>query len=407
MQVRIKIFAILAVFSVVLFNFSCSRKSSMTAVIVTGQNSHNWQRSSVALKSVLEKSGMFNAEITVSPEAGEDMSGFIIDFSPYDVVILNYMGDEWPVETQNNFVDYVQSGGGVVVYHTAGNSFGEWPEYNEIIGLGGWNGRDESSGPYVYISDGEVIRDSSPGSAGSHGRKHEYTVESYKPSHPVMKGLPERWLHAEDELYSKLRGPAINMEILAYAHADERFGGSGRDEPVLMTITYGKGRIFHTVMGHFGDDSLFSPAMECAGFITTFQRGAEWAASGKVNQKLPAAFPSDKESLQWSFFEDIYSDITPVVKRMQEYETGRSNDCFNILNELIVQNIDDQDRLEEYHVLIRQLLKSPKSSVECKKVLLKDFSWMADDSYFDIYEELEQKPELYDEVQYALAVTGK
>src|SRR5579883_3152293 len=33
-------------------------------------------------------------------------------------------------------------------------------------------------------------------------------------------------------------------------------------------------------------------AMSCTGFITTFQRGAEWAATGQVTQSIPASFPS-------------------------------------------------------------------------------------------------------------------
>jgi hypothetical protein len=33
----------------------------------------------------------------------------------------------------------------------------------------------------------------------------------------------------------------------------------------------------------------------CVGFITTLQRGAEWAASGKVTQKIPSDFPDVDE----------------------------------------------------------------------------------------------------------------
>ena len=127
---KIKIFAILAILTIAVSNYSCSPKPGLDALIVTGQNNHNWQRSSVYLKDILEKSGIFTAEITISPPAGEDMSGFIIDFTPFDVVVLDYTGDDWPPETRDNFVSYVENGGGVVVYHASSNAFPDWPEYN-------------------------------------------------------------------------------------------------------------------------------------------------------------------------------------------------------------------------------------------------------------------------------------
>jgi len=401
---KIKIITVLVIFSLAMVNFSCSQKSRLKALIVTGQNNHNWERSSIALKSILEKSGLFTATMSISPKKGEDMSKYIIDFKPYDVVILDYNGDAWPVETRNNFVTYVQNGGGVVVYHAADNAFANWPEFNEIIGIG-WRS-NEKAGPYVYIKDGEVIRDNSPGRGGSHGSQHEFLVQAYKPDHPILKGLPEKWLQAKDELYSELRGPAKNLEVLAYTHADTAFRGTGKNEPVLMTITYGKGRVFHTILGHTWKDRLFFPPVESAGFVTTLQRGAEWAATGKVTQKVPATFPTETQSLQWEFFEDIYSDISPIVKRMKDYEIGKSNDCFNILKKLMAENIDNQEKLNDYHQIIRQLLKSRKSTIECKKILCKEFSWIADDSYREIYGKLKQNPELADEAQYALDIMG-
>ena len=54
----------------------------------------------------------------------------------------------------------------------------------------------------------------------------------------------------------------------------------------MMTITYGKGRIFHTALGH----AIIS--QRCVGFITTLQRGAEWAVTGDVTQKVPNDFPT-------------------------------------------------------------------------------------------------------------------
>ena len=105
-----------------------------------------------------------------------------------------------------------------------------------------------------------------------------------------MKNLPQLWMHGKDECYSTLRGPAENLTILATAADTENLKNAGRNEPMLMTINYEKGRVFHTTLGHD------TPALECVGFIITFQRGAEWAATGKVTQPIPEDFPTAQKA---------------------------------------------------------------------------------------------------------------
>ena len=162
--------------------------------------------------------------------------------------------------------------------------------------MGGWDGRNETSGPYVYLNgDGKTVRDTAKGSGGNHGPQHAFSVVVRDQEHPVTKGMPKEWMHAKDELYDKLRGPAANMQILATAYADPNQGGTGRHEPMIFTVTYGKGRVFHTPMGHA------EYSQECVGFIATLQRGAEWAATGKVTQELPQDFPNAKEDSQRPF----------------------------------------------------------------------------------------------------------
>jgi hypothetical protein len=186
----------------------------------------------------------------------------------------------------------VSKGGGVVIVHAADNAFPKWKAYSEMIGVGGWRGRDEKSGPMFYIEDGEVRRDDSPGPGGYHGPRKPFKVDMIG-KHPITDGLPRTWMHASDELYAKLRGPGDNMNIIGAAYSEPSNKGTGRNEPILMVLTYGKGRIFHTTLGHDVE------ALNCVGFATTYQRGTEWAATGKVTQKVPANFPTaDKVSVR-------------------------------------------------------------------------------------------------------------
>ncbi len=257
----------------------------MKALIVDGQNNHNWRETTPHLKKLLEETGLFTVEVATTPGKGRDMSGFKPDFAAYDVVVCNYTGDEWPEETNQAFQQYVVGGGGLVIFHAADNAFPKWKAYNEMIAVGGWSGRNEKDGPYLYWKDGKIVRDMTPGRGGTHGPQHPFQIVVRVDDHPITKGLPEAFMHSADELYSRLRGPAKNVTVLATAFAAKEKRGTGNHEPILMTIAYGKGRVFHTVLGHAGKQC------RSVAFIVTYQRGAEWAATGKVTQKVPDDFP--------------------------------------------------------------------------------------------------------------------
>ena len=264
------------------------------ALIVDGQNSHNWKETTPILKKLLEETNLFAVDVATTPPQGQDMSGFKPNFTAYQIVVMNYnTGDDWPAKTKEALEKYVADGGGLVIFHAANNAFPQWKEYNEMTGLGGWGNRNEKDGPYAYYKDDMLVRDTTPGGAGHHGPLHPFQLIVRKKDHPVTKDLPEKFMHSADELYSRLRGPARNMTILATAFANPAKAGTGRDEPMLMVLDYGKGRVFHTVFGHAGEQ------LRSVAFIVTLQRGAEWAATGKVTQKVPVDFPGpDKPSVR-------------------------------------------------------------------------------------------------------------
>lgn len=273
--------------------FQLEAADKLKALLIDGQNNHAWQQTSPLLKSILESSGRFTVDVSTAPggkSTDDAWKAWNPKFSDYAVVVSNYNGELWPDSVRLAFVEYVRGGGGFVAVHAADNSFPEWKEYNEMIGLGGWGGRNEKSGPYVRFKDGKFTRDMTPGSGGNHGRQHEFVVETRQPEHPIVKGLPLKWKHTQDELYSKLRGPAQDLEVLATAFDAPETGGTGENEPILMVVPYGKGRVFHTTMGH-GVEALGG-----LGFQVTLQRGTEWAATGKVTLPAPTAadLPADK-----------------------------------------------------------------------------------------------------------------
>lgn len=260
----------------------------LKVLLVDGQNNHDWKKTTPLIKATLEGSGRFVVTVATTPAKSEDMSKFFPTFSDFDVVVSNYNGEPWGEKAASTFTTFVQSGGGFVSVHAADNSFPNWADYNRMIGVGGWGGRNEKSGPYVRWRDGKFTRDTQPGRGGSHGKRHPFEVVVRDKEHPITAGLPGSWMQAEDELYAELRGPADGMQVLATAFSSKDTGGTGEHEPILMAIPFGKGRVFHTTLGHD------ATAMSGMAFQVTLQRGTEWAATGKVT--LPAVSAAELTS---------------------------------------------------------------------------------------------------------------
>ncbi|NLX99578.1 MAG: ThuA domain-containing protein [Rhodopirellula sp.] len=267
-------------------------------LIVDGMNNHDWPRATGILREILEGSGRFTVEVSSSPPADAPKSKWDQwrpDFAKYDVVLSNFNGGHkpdglhWPRAVEKALEDYVGGGGGLVIYHSANNSFPNWKAYNEMIGLG-W--RDKNFGPSLIVSKDEKVVEIPKGEGRNpgHAPEHDFQVTVLNPNHPITKGLPKTWMHPHEQLTHGQHGPAKNLTVLTYAYSKD----SGDNEVMDWAVPYDKGRIYVTMLGHLwknGPDS----AMRCVGFQTMLIRGCEWAATGKVTYPVPKDFPTARE----------------------------------------------------------------------------------------------------------------
>lgn len=276
--------------------FAGAGEKKIHVVIIDGQNNHDWRSTTPLMKKVLEESGRFTVEVSSNLKSPSDKPGsvptvpFPPDLDKYDVVLSNYNGAPWPKDFNDALDGNLKSGTiGLVIVHAANNSFeGKWPEYDRMIGMG-WRGNGYGDRLTLNAQGKEIRVPKGKGPGAGHGSQHPFVVTIRDSSHPVTKGMPLEWLHARDELYQGMRGPIENVTLLATAFADPSKGGkrsSGEHEPMIWTVKYGKGRVFHTPMGHDLN------GMRCLGFVATLQRGTEWAATGTVTIPIPENFPT-------------------------------------------------------------------------------------------------------------------
>lgn len=280
---------------------SLFKKGAIRVLILSGQNNHDWRSTTPFLNKMLLNTGRFDVRVNEEPAGMTSET-----LAAYDVVVLDYNGPRWGQTAENALAEFVRSGKGLVGVHGANWAFGglvvlgdrhlptgiiepPWLEYQAMIG-GVWSDQDPASG---------------------HAPRHKFRVKIVNPNDSIANGLPGT-IEANDELYHNIHMTA-GVHVLATAYDDpknkpkppprnkmpsgndrEASGASsavkwphldanptGKNEPILWTLNYGRGRTFYTTLGHDVE------AMEMPGFSTTFVRGVEWAATGTVKKPAP------------------------------------------------------------------------------------------------------------------------
>ena len=346
---------------------AAQQSSSLRALILTGKNDHDWVPTTPILKQILVNSGRFEVRINEEPSGitSRTLAGF-------DVLILHYNGPRWGVETEKAVTEFVRSGKGMVAIHGVSYAFGgqiirgpghaltgvteqPWSEYSEMLGAT-WTEENLKRG---------------------HGKRHIFPVRFTDWDHPIAKGLGET-LIANDELYHNMT-ILPNAKVIGVAWDDPDLGGTGRDEPVLWTVNYGSGRVFHTTMGHDGS------AMNEPGFMSVLARGAEWAATGKVTVPPQTGSPKfskdavrvqvvtgghDHENSFYSLFEG-YNDL---VVNVNPHPNAYNHDLRKSKDVLVLYDLIN-DVPEAQKTNLRNFLESGKGLVVLHHAVADFNSW--------------------------------
>lgn len=215
-------------------------KKPIQVLLITGVDhpSHDWTKTTPAIRELLEKDAQFSVRVIKDPNLLVSAELFDVD-----VVFLHFRNDR-PLaqqrQVQANLSGFVEHGGGLVALHFACGAFGDWPEFRDLVGK---------------VWDGE----------NTHDPRGPFTVEITKEEHPITQGMSD--FQTDDELYIGLVGERP-VELLASARSKV----TGRDHPMAFAFLYGKGRVFHTPLGH-DDRAIRSP-----GTAELIRRGCAWAA---------------------------------------------------------------------------------------------------------------------------------
>lgn len=224
-----------------------SRAEGKTPILILTGNEypgHPWKQTAPALAEILRKDPRLEVTVVEDPAflASPKLHG-------YAAIVLNYMNWKSPDPGEaacENLRKFVDGGGGLVLFHFACGAFQEWPEFRSLAGRS-WDPK---------------LR--------GHDPRGLFRVNITDADHPITAGLSS--FDTDDELYTCLAGDKP-IRILASARSKV----DGKDYPMAFVLDYGKGRVFHSVLGHD------LKAMEPEGVKALYLRGTLWSAGMSVD----------------------------------------------------------------------------------------------------------------------------
>ncbi len=257
---------------------AAAEDARVPVLILTGESDypyHDWRTTTAFLRGLLDRTGRFDVKVA------EEVRGLTArTLARYDALILNYNGPRWGVGTERAVEQFLRRGKGMVALHGV--------SYGRFFGMQMEKGRWGASSDPGWVAFPQILGATWKPENIGHAVRHIFTARWVVRDHPISNDLEESFL-VDDELYHRM-DLLPNTRVLARAYSDPKMGGTGREEPVLWTVPFGRGRVVHTTLGHDAA-SMYQP-----GFVVTFVRSVEWAATGvaRLPPKLTAG-PATRE----------------------------------------------------------------------------------------------------------------
>jgi hypothetical protein len=219
-----------------------------------------------------------------------------------------------------------------------------------------------------------------------------------KVEHPVINGLSQKWLHGGDYMLYNTSGLGGDIEILASVRADSIHGGNNMMLPVIYSLNVGEGKVFSSTLGYAASIDHIE-AIQCVGFITTLQRGAEWAATGVVSQEVPLDFPNSASTHFWPTLKPLTLD--EILDKAATYEMGKSR---KYLSDFSARIRNSNGKAETYAMYESKMLEFLNSgaTVDSKRYMCKELSWVGSQTSIPVLEKLVNDKDLSESATYAL-----
>ena len=252
------------------FSSVSSKESYIRVLVLSGQNNHEWHKTTPAIVRILEDSKLADVTLTEKPDTLSYAS-----LHRYNVIISNW--NAWPDTSsrlfskwENDLLRYVKEGGGFIAFHAGACSFYSWNDYHDI-GIGRW------------------------GKTTKHGPRTKGYAFNLDQNHPVTKGLASFYLM--DEIWENT-DVSSKATALGMVKATSEKDGHPILEPAIFVAQMGKGRCFYTALGH--DER----ALLNSGLKTLLLRAAQWCAGRDVTVEVPSDLKIKQETadskLRWT-----------------------------------------------------------------------------------------------------------